>query len=782
MTNKVARLKVLRYIIIVLLVGFYFLLTQPLFQVSYSTLITGEKDELLGALIADDGQWRFPAGDSIPIKYEKALLCFEDVHFYYHPGVNVLSFARAFFQNIKAGSIKSGGSTITMQVVRLASPKDRTILNKLFEMIMALRVECKYSKSDILNLYASHAPFGGNVVGLETASWRYFSRPSYQLSWAESATLAVLPNSPGLIHPGRNRTALKNKRDRLLSKLYQKNVIDEIEYLLALEEPVVDSPELLPDNAMHVLMYCRKLAKGKRYKTTIDGDFQKQVDALVNRHANQLASSQIHNIGVLVISNKDNRVIAYIGNSKGKNGSDNGNDVDVIRSPRSSGSILKPFLYASAMHQGLILPQSLLADIPTYYTDFAPQNYQRTFDGAVKASDALARSLNIPAVRLLDDYGVDHFLQFLKSLGLSTLPYSSDHYGLSLILGGAETNLWDLTSAYASMARVLSRYGQEGKYSGEDWRQPVLIEFEKKDKGEHSSTVEKISAGAIWNTFQALTQVNRPDEQAGWEMFSNHRRIAWKTGTSFGYRDAWAIGVTPEYTIGVWVGNATGEGRPGIVGGSTAGPILFDVFGLLPKTSWFQEPFDDLVDAAICHQSGMLALSNCPDKDSVLVPISIGNQPVCKYHQRVFLDKTLSYRVNASCYNQTQMVAKSWFVLPPLMEWYYKNRNPYYQSLPPMHPNCQSDELMPMEFIYPRAGSALYLPTNFNGETEQVVLKVAHRQANATLFWSVDESYIGETNQFHQMNVLFTPGWHTITVMDEAGNRIQRRIQCLNKE
>lgn len=766
-----------------LLLLFLFSWPQALFDVPYSTVLFDRDGQLLSAHIAADGQWRFPASDSVPEKFETCLLMFEDEHFFHHPGINPLSVARAAWQNLKAGRVKSGGSTLTMQTIRLARPKSRNLWNKLAEAYLALRMEFRYSKKEIMTVYASHAPFGGNVVGIEAASWRYFGVPSARLSWAESATLAVLPNSPALVNTGRNRQLLKAKRDRLLQKLFRRGVIDDMELALSLDEPVVPHPEPLPQKAPHLLAYYLKNKPGSIAHTSIDGHLQTQADAILNRHSRMLSANLIRNAAAVVADNRTGKVLAYVGNSKANGSGAFGHDVDVIRSARSSGSILKPFLYAAALQDGLITPHGIVADVPTYYTDFSPQNYQRSYDGAVKANDALSRSLNIPAVRMLDDYGTDRFLQFLKHMGLTTLTRSADHYGLSLILGGAETSLWDLAGAYSSMARVLANYPTRGfAYSTDDLRPLSLAaDTPARDARKGSPQPPFVTAASVWFTFDALTNVQRPPEEEGWEAFADARRVAWKTGTSFGFRDAWAVGVTPEYTVAVWVGNASGEGRPGIVGGTAAAPLMFDLFRLLPSTSWFEQPFEDMRTETVCRQSGYLASQYCDEADTAYLPHVGATFPACNYHRLIHLDAREQYRVNENCYPVGQMTYRHCFVLPPLMEWYYRSKNPLYQPLPPMWPNCSDSHDQPMEFVYPRPNVALFLPKNMEGNSERVVLRVAHRNPNCRVFWHVDDVFIGETQGSHRMETDFAPGWHTVTLVDEEGNRLTRRLQCVNK-
>ncbi len=766
---------------LVLCIGiiFWFSISFPLFNVDYSTVIYDNDNHLLGAHVARDGQWRFPAGDSIPKKFTTSLLMFEDENFYNHPGVNPLSIGRAIKQNITQGKIVSGGSTITMQVMRMVARRKRNLWSKGIEMIQALRLELTHSKSEILNLYATHAPFGGNVVGLEAASWRYYQRPPYQLSWAESAMLAVLPNAPGLIHTGKNRQLLLQKRNRLLKKLSKKKIIDSLTYQLSLDEPIPDHPYALPQLAPHLLDYCRKKQEGKIYHLSLRKNLQKRVCQTVNFHHHKLRLNEIHNAAIIVVEVKSGKVLAYCGNTSPRDNDFHQNHVDVIQAPRSTGSILKPFLYTAVLQDGKILPSSLVPDIPTYYKNFAPKNYNRMFEGAVHADEALSRSLNVPAVKLLKEYDTGRFCDILQKSGLSTIKSDPDYYGLSLILGGAEATLFELSGVYTSMARSLLNFSENNSvYYSKEFQAPILFKNEKLKRGSNTDFFPVFSAGAIYSTFEALTGVSRPDEEAGWQMFSSSKKVAWKTGTSFGYRDAWAIGITPEYVVGVWVGNATGEGRPGIVGGSTAGPLLFDIFHHLPKTTWFQPPYDDMDKIAVCKESGYKAGPYCT-VDSVYIPLQGKKSELCPYHQLVHLDESGKYRVNSECYPTLKMKHVNWFKLPPAMEWYYRRNHPLYKRLPPYHQNCYSIQTQVMEFIYPQNTNKIYLPVGLDGQMQAVVLKVAHQNSSATIYWHMDDEYLGETNFVHQMAIQPTVGLHLVTLMDEEGNILKKRIICI---
>ena len=430
--------------LLALLIAWWNLLPSPLFQVPYSTVLLDHEGTTIGIKAADDGQIRFQARGQLPGRYVAALLIFEDKGFLFHHGVDPVALVRAGIANLRAGSIVSGGSTLSMQVIRLSRKNPpRTIWEKVKEIVLTFRLEQSYSKQEILELYAAHAPFGGNIVGLQAASLKYFNRAPEQLSWAEAALLAVLPNSPALIYPGKNNHLLKDKRDRLLGKLHRYGLMDKDTYQLAIAEPLPQQLHKPPTTAPHLLTRACIERKGEACPSYIDRHLQRQVNEIVERHTNLLCQNYIYNIAVLVAHVPSGEVRAYVGNSPPRPGS-GGNDVDIIQASRSSGSILKPALYAEMLQAGFILPRTLVPDIPSRFGEYAPSNFNRDFKGAVPAAQALAQSLNIPFVHLLQRYTYLRFYDNLKELGITTLHFPADHYGLSLILGGAETSLWDL--------------------------------------------------------------------------------------------------------------------------------------------------------------------------------------------------------------------------------------------------------------------------------------------------------------------------------------------------
>ncbi|MEE9614549.1 MAG: penicillin-binding protein 1C [Thermodesulfobacteriota bacterium] len=763
-------------------IAFWRCLPEPLFDEPSSSVLVSRSGELLGAKIAGDGQWRFSGLERVPGKFKTAIVQFEDKRFFHHPGVDPLALVRSLYLNLSEGRVVSGGSTLSMQAVRLSRKNpERSYTEKLVEMVLALRLELRYDKDEVLALYANHAPFGGNVVGLEAAAWRYFGRSPEELSWAEASTLAVLPNSPSLIHPGRNREQLKEKRDRLLGVLHKRGVIDGMQLKLARLEPLPGKPVPLPRIAPHLLetLLANNNGLAYRFESTVDKPLQLALSGIVQSHSRSLDLRGIGNAAALVLDNRNFEVLAYVGNSALSTDPASGHAVDIIRRPRSTGSILKPLLFAAMIDAGEILPKTLVPDLPTQYAGYMPENYDRTYRGAVPAQEALARSLNVPAIRMLKRHGVNRFYDYLEQMGMSTLHRRPADYGLTLILGGAEGTLWDLVGIYANMANIAKRATVTSRTT---YSNPKLLWTESI---ESDRVVELTPAGA-WLTLNALQEVTRPYEETHWKNFSSSRKIAWKTGTSYGLRDGWAIGSTSRHTVGVWVGNASGEGRPDLTGLSSAAPLLFDIFNRLEPSPWFSPPYASLKEVLVCKDDGYLAGGGC-ETEVQLAPIDSHFERMSPYHRLVHMDKDATWRVHGICESVSDMEHRSWFVLPPGQEFYYRRQHPEYRTLPPYRKDCQefvaaSGKRAPIGFLYPNVGTRLYIPTDLAEKKGKTVFEAVHRDRGATLYWHLDDLYLGSTRTFHQMAFDIRPGIHRITVVDKEGNRLSRKFEVLGKE
>ncbi len=721
----------------ILLIWLFCLPDQLFGDTPYSTVVTAKDGELLGARVADDGQWRFPPSDSLPEKFAKAVIEYEDRSFYSHCGVSLRGLGRALWQNISNRRIVSGASTITMQTIRLHRRGRRNLLEKIVEVFMATRLEARYSKYEILRLYASHAPFGGNVVGIDAALWRYLGNSGNEMSWAEAATLAVLQNAPSAIHLSKNRDRLLAKRNRLLKRLREAGELTVEEYDLAIDEPLIGRPYDMPQLAPHYVEYLNKTRHGQHTPTAIDFSLQRRLEALCSHWRGDLSLSGVNDLSAIIVEVSTNQIVAYCGNAD-ISADRPGKWVDIANSPRSSGSILKPLLYCAALSEGVILENTLLHDIPTDFGGFVPKNFDGTYSGVVDAKSALAQSLNIPNVWLLKEFGVARFASMLQKCGLTTITKSPDKYGLSLILGGAEVKLRDMVSCYANLTRFNPDF-------------PLNDSL------------------AIYSMLDAMRNVNRPD-QLDWSRAASVQNIAWKTGTSYGSRDGWAIGITPEYVVGVWAGNADGRGVADLTGARTAGPVMFDIFNLLPSCDWFKEPEGEV--AEVCVNSGHLAGKYCRDTRREKISHNGLKSRPCYYCSEIAVSLDGTRRVvDAS----EPSVMKSYFQLPPVHKYYYTQTHADYCDPPPALQESESS----IRFIYPADDAVVSLPRRADGAPAQLICRAAHSNPHAELFWHLDNNYVGSTTDIHQVQLTPSPGLHTLTIIDNNGTRKSITIHLL---
>jgi penicillin-binding protein 1C len=785
---------------------FFFAVPPPRFPGGFSAAVYARRGELLGAVVSSSGQWRLPPSAALPERFVRALTAYEDKRFFSHAGIDPAALFRAALQNARAGRVVSGGSTISMQAARLGRPgSERTMGEKAVEALMALRLELLRGKRGILGLYAENAPFGGNVVGIEAASFRFFGRAPESLSWAEAATLAVLPNSPSAAHPGKNRDLLQSKRDRLLRSLARSGGMSEGDLALALAEPLPPEPYPLPRLAPQLVdRFATGMPDGPptRVETTIDASLQERAADILERRVGRLAPGGVYNGACIVARVDTGEVLAYVANVDGFAvargfAMAHGESVDLIRAERSSGSLFKPFLYAAALEAGELGPRSLLPDLPTRYGSYEPENNQGSYSGAVRADEALARSLNVPFVRLLKSFGVERFRDLLVSTGMSTLRRRAEDYGLTLILGGAETSLWEIAGRFAALARTASSLGPTPSRAGARAGASQFFDLglTRAELASRARRPDPFSAGSATLTLDALTKVARPEEEAAWEDYASARRIAWKTGTSFGYRDAWAIGVDGTYVAGVWVGNASGEGRPSLKGSTAAAPILFELFGLLAAggagdeaspsggagvAARVAEAQPALREMEVCADSGWAAGPDCERIETVLVPAAVKSLPLCPYCASVAISADGRYRVRAEEEAPGSFRIEKRFALPPAMEKYYA-RSLGYRSLPPWKPGSAQSSNRDLAVVAPEEGASLYIPVEITGRPGAAVFTVAHRDPKSVVFWQLDGIYLGSTRGVHAIEVRPGAGEHLLTVVDGAGRSVSRRFTVLSE-
>ena len=748
-------------------------LPEQLSNTQYSTVLYSKEGVLLGAQIAEDEQWRFPPVEKLPEKYIKALLTFEDKRFYQHPGVDPFAIARAIYSNFKKGHVVSGGSTITMQLARIIKGnRARTYWQKFKELLLAFQLEAHFTKDELLILYAAYAPYGGNTVGLASANWRYFGHNVSRMTWAEAALFSVLPNNPSSIYPGRNRDKLLSKRNKLLARLFQQGELSALDLKLAKLEPLPGSTKPLPNKARHLMATLKaKYPEEHQFNSTIDSQLQLQAYDITTHHSDRLSKTNINNLSVLVIDNFEKKVLAYVGNQTYQNKVLYSPALDIIQRPRSSGSLFKPFLFAMMLQQGLLLPETLVMDVPTYYNGYSPENYDRAYRGVVTAKQALIESLNVPSVRLLKEYGIGMFKQDLQSFGLTTLFRPADDYGLSLIIGGAETSLWDISNAYSGLS--LAAFGR-----ADEFHQATLLQEEKP-----TQTDFPIKQGAAWLTMEALSQLKRPGVATAWQEFSSSQQISWKTGTSYGWHDAWAVGSNGRYTVGVWAGNANGEEGRNLTGSKAAAPVMLDIFRLLADQAWPEKPFHVLQSFSVCKDDGYLIAADCELHESY-APDEASFSKVSPFHQRIYLDPQTHKRVHGACHAVSKMKTKSYFVLPPVAAFYYQKINPNHESVPEWRDDCLENlpivaNDLPMQLEYPAEGARIKIPVELDGKLGRTIFKAQHRLADARLYWHLNDEYLGETRHIHEKSVVVNAGWHRLLLVDQQGYQLERWFKVL---
>ncbi len=551
---------------------------QNAFQSRYSKVLFDKDEQILSTFINDEEQWHLEA-DFIPQKLKNAVIEYEDKRFYSHFGVDFAALFRAFVKNLSKDK-KSGASTISMQVIKLYERNERTYLNKMSEIIKAIKLENSLEKDEILRLYLNNAPYGGNLVGFSSAILFYFDKKPEDLSWSEAALLAVLPNAPGLMNLEKNKTKLKEKRNKLLQKLYDKGYFDEDILTLALSEPLPSfktRKNVAPHLALQLLNDTQKQAI-----SSLDKKLQSKFEQKAKEFGDKIARQGIHNLAIMLMDTKSRKVLAYVG-SQDFYDEKNLGQINGVVAKRSVGSVLKPFLYALSIDEGLICGESLLVDVPTFFSNFNPQNANKKYYGLIKAKFALQKSLNVPFVSLLQSYGYEKFFYELKNfVGFDDDDYAK--YGLSLILGTKEMSLEELMKLYAGLAN----YGQISEIS--------YLKDENLSK-----TQTMFSKGSAYLTLEAMRELTR----VGLEEFNQKDKIiSWKTGTSYGRKDAWALGATPSYVLGVWVGNFTGEANANLYGVSVAGELFFELLNLLENVNEEFSISDDLIRLKIDSVTG----------------------------------------------------------------------------------------------------------------------------------------------------------------------------------
>ncbi len=770
-----------------------------------SPIVLDRNGEWLRAFLAADGMWRFshqvsavsyqaqdvvgmtsilnrhntlqtadsrqPAAIS-PFLHQ-AMLTSEDRWFYYHFGINPVSIATAFYDNLTAGKVVRGGSTITMQLARLMAPKARNVPNKLWEMFRALQLELAYSKSEILTYYFNMLPYGGNIVGTAAASRFYFNKPQQAMSLGEAALLAAIPNSPERLRPDRFPEKARKARDKVLNRLLVHRQISEQQWREALQEPIPTKRYPLPFKAPHL---ARMLVKGKgrhvrpttgdRIYTTIDVKVQETARRILREYLDvSFAGGISHRLpstgAVVVMDTRSRQVLAMVGSHDFFDRKALG-QINGTLAPRSPGSALKPFVYALAIEQGLITPETLLFDVPVTYAGYEPVNYDGKYSGYVTARQALARSLNVPAVNLNSRLKNDTLHAFLKRAGISTLTLAKK-YGLSMVLGGCEVNLLELTTLYAGLANM----GEFAPYQ--------LLITDSQSKRLLRQETSFIITEMLTTLQLPANTVKNPE---AFESTMNLPKIAWKTGTSYGHRDAWCIGYSPELTIGVWLGNFDGKGSSMMSGADAATPILFALFSALTGQDthrWFTKP-EQLKTREVCTLSGAPISPHCLTRKSDVYISGVSPVATCTIHKRVSIDAATGYSLCSHCRNLDKTESQNGYKTVIFEEWpaeaaTWLAENGFALPLLPKHnPLCNGAIAGTAPVILsPTKDTVYYIRRGIPLETQKIRLSASASNRTQELFWFLDGELIFKGNAGQQYWLTPLKGKHLLTCVDAEG-------------
>ena len=694
--SRITKQKILRFakrgLIFCVCSFLLFLLLNLLFplpdKIAYSVVIRDAAGEVINAYLTPDDKWRMKTElNEISPLLRKTIIAKEDKYFYSHPGINVFAVARAAFNNVLRMKRTSGASTITMQVAKALSPHKRNLWWKLLETFRAFQLEWRYSKDEILQLYLNLVPYGSNIEGVKAASLLYLAKEPNHLSLAEITALSIIPNRPSSLVVGKSNEVIVRERNRWLQKFADDGVFTKKEMEDAEAEPLTAVRRTVPHYIPHFAYKLKKGSSTINIKTNIVLNTQLKIEKQTEDYVRGLKLKGIRNAAVVVIDNKTHKVIAYVGSAGFADTADGGqvNGAAAIREP---GSTLKPLLYGLCMDEGLLTPKMMLNDVPVNYAGYAPENYDKSFHGAVTMDYALEHSLNIPAVRSLKALGKDKLVQKLIDANFKQIQKDQGKLGLSVILGGCGASLEELTGLF-------SLFANNGTY------------FSPQYKAEDASKrVQIMSPEAAYLITDALSKVARPDFPLNWTATEHMPKIAWKTGTSYGRRDAWSIGYNKAFTVGVWCGNFSGAGVAELSGANIATPLLFKIFNSIDYDSdedWYA-PSKGLELRQVCSESGLPPGPDCTNLISdYFIPL-VSSTKVCGHLQWVKVSPDSSVSYCEACAPPTGYAKKLYKVFAPELQDYFRATGTPYQLIPPHNPQC--------ERIFKGEGPTITFPVN----------------------------------------------------------------------
>jgi penicillin-binding protein 1C len=698
-------------------------------RVEYSTIVTDNKGEVVHAFLTSDDKWRMKTTlEEISPLLRKTIIEKEDRYFYRHPGVNPLAVGRAVFKNILRAKRTSGASTITMQVARALEPRRRTYASKFIEMYRALQLEWKYSKDEILQLYLNLVPYGGNIEGVKSASILYFRKNPDHLSLAEITALSIIPNRPSSLVMGKNNDRIVVERNRWLQKFADENVFTQKEIADALSEPLTATRGTVPKLIPHLAIKLKRQG-GDIIRTNINLNTQLKVEKLVEDYVHTLRLQDIQNAAVVIIDNKTHAVTSYIG-SAGFYDTADGGQVNGAAAIRQPGSTLKPLVYGMCIDEGLMTPRAIITDVAVSYDGYAPENYDRQFNGYVTMEYALEHSLNIPAVKALRALGKDKLIQTMAACNFQQVKRDQAKLGLSMILGGCGATLEELTGMYSAFAN-------NGVYT-----QPLFTR-EETEHGPQTAKINRkiLTPAATYMINETLSKVNRPDFPINWQSTERMPKIAWKTGTSYGRRDAWSIGYNKNFTVGVWVGNFSGISIPDLSGATVATPLLFKIFNSIDYDSdeeWFRKP-DDCDIRQVCSETGLLPAGHCTTLTTdYFIPL-ISTMRKCDNTEEIMVSADEKRSYCRLCAPETGY-KKKWFrKVSPEMQHYFEEHRVAYVQIPPHNDACEKVFRDGAPVITSPRGGSEYLISKKNPEPVQLACNTGNDVTK--VYWYVNNRF-----------------------------------------
>ncbi len=725
--------------------------------------------------LSPDQRWRIQAGaGEVDPAYVRALLRLEDKRFWHHPGVDPFAVLRAAWLDLRRAHAVSGASTLTMQLARVLEPRPRTFRAKLIETFRALQLELRLSKRRILEAYLTHVPFGRNVEGVEAASLAYFGHGARSLSPAEIATLLAVPQDPNHRFPApQNAARLRSARDRIADRLFELDALPlgptdaRLAPATALAQvrasPVPTALQPFPREAAHAAIWLREQQPDKaRLRTTLDRGAQQAVERILRAAAPRLALQSIHNGAAVVVEHGTAVVRALVGNFDYWDAAHAGQIPGFARA-RSAGSTLKPFLYAGAIDRGLALPENLVADVPVRFGGYSPKNYDQSFAGLVRLEDALTQSLNVPFVDLLSRFGVADFIGLLRRLGARELGDDAGRYGLSAVVGGVEVSPLELAALYVALA-------EDGRV------RPLRLTSDDKAV----AAAPAFSPGAAFLTRRALYRKDRPDFPSRRELSGIPASIHWKTGTSFGHRDAWAVGSGPRDTAAIWLGNFDETPSPDLVGAEAAGPLLFDTLealdGKLPPRP--ETPPPELTTVDLCAVSGYLPTAACPEHHQALALRRHVPTPSCPFHVQVYVDAQSGLALTPLCRSGHRYESKTFLSWPSSVRRWLSDQERRLPEAPSLAPGCTpGGARQPPSILSPAPRQVALLIPGVPAERQQIALEAESHDPASQLSWFVDGEFLGTYPAEQRVFWPPRPGSHEILVTDETGLSAKRSLQ-----